>query len=908
MVADGEWQLHNEGAVEVKPPDLMQLRPFTNNFTRTKTTTAASFVWGSGANGDAAKVLSQGSWVGSIPGNNTLFSYPIQTWNFLGTATYYGVALVLPSGKVYASVKFPVGQEWVIGAGGGTKSFTPSFNVLESGASVPATDTEAPTGPVVLIAGGAATTETLDVSLSLYASDNVAVDQMMISNASNFSGAAWETYNTTKSPWTLTGGADGTRTVYAKFRDAAGNVSATASDTITYSQPSGGQVPAAPTNIGATQYVAAGTGFRLSWTAGIDPDDGPCAIHQVFKDGARWPNSSTTFATSYADVTGQTAGSSATWTVKAVDSDSNVSPASTGLAVQLLPAAPSSSSVDIGFRQVTLHPGTSNGSTAFKYYRTSDGSTPSKVIHDATGTATNNQVLSSLAIGTTYKYVFTGTNLTGESNVSAVQTAAIAFVAPTGHSVDAGDTKITLHPGSTTYASSYKYYLRAGADPTTSVYDATGTATNGQEITSLTNGTNYRVIYTGINGVYESAVSTVVNATPAGGLLEISDDFSGTLAKWTTSYGRSAPSIVSGALKGPADDSTSGVNYTANNCDPDQRSSAQVAFTGSGSTLIYISCRGSRVAQQGIHCRVGYTNGARDGVKLQVYFTDVSPVDQEIGIDASNTYSWYALEVEGSSPNITARIYGSTNGTSWTLLHTETGMSGPDSGDPALLVKTLTGGATYSTADNFSGGNLYVTPAVLSDSFTGSNGAAPDTALWKDPIIGGAAGSGVTIQSNTLRLRTISTSNGVYKDSVVECLPNIVFADGITINFKFLQSLASTDATCQFTVIAVSNDNPANYVYLQIVKSAGGWMFKLFNPSTYFGSVTDVTLADTDTIGLKFIGTTHAKVELNGADIIASAAHSVDLGASSIVRVQAGSTVTTTENYFIDDFIIRTKG
>jgi len=54
---------------------------------------------------------------------------------------------------------------------------------------------------------------------------------MMISNASDFANAAWESYATTKS-WTLTSG-NGTKTVYAKFRDSALNTSTAVSDAIT---------------------------------------------------------------------------------------------------------------------------------------------------------------------------------------------------------------------------------------------------------------------------------------------------------------------------------------------------------------------------------------------------------------------------------------------------------------------------------------------------------------------------------------------------------------------------------------------------------------------------------------------------------------------------------------------------
>ncbi len=89
-------------------------------------------------------------------------------------------------------------------------------------------DTTPPTGTSISIAAGAETAATTSVTLTLAATDAA---QMMISNNSDFSGGSWESYATTKS-WTLTSG-NGTKTVYAKFRDSALNVSTAVSDTIT---------------------------------------------------------------------------------------------------------------------------------------------------------------------------------------------------------------------------------------------------------------------------------------------------------------------------------------------------------------------------------------------------------------------------------------------------------------------------------------------------------------------------------------------------------------------------------------------------------------------------------------------------------------------------------------------------
>ena len=58
------------------------------------------------------------------------------------------------------------------------------------------------------------------------------LDTVEVANDAGFSGSTTYAYATSLS-WTLAAGADGTRTVYARFKDKAGNLSAAASDGIT---------------------------------------------------------------------------------------------------------------------------------------------------------------------------------------------------------------------------------------------------------------------------------------------------------------------------------------------------------------------------------------------------------------------------------------------------------------------------------------------------------------------------------------------------------------------------------------------------------------------------------------------------------------------------------------------------
>lgn len=97
-------------------------------------------------------------------------------------------------------------------------------------------DSVAPAGTIT-INGGATRVRTRWVTLTLSATDPSpasGVTTMRISNtASGLPAAPWQPYTTTSS-WTLTSGGERTKTVYVQYRDAAGNISATAQDAITY--------------------------------------------------------------------------------------------------------------------------------------------------------------------------------------------------------------------------------------------------------------------------------------------------------------------------------------------------------------------------------------------------------------------------------------------------------------------------------------------------------------------------------------------------------------------------------------------------------------------------------------------------------------------------------------------------
>lgn len=88
-------------------------------------------------------------------------------------------------------------------------------------------DTTDPTGTVEINAG-ATLANTREVTLTLSSADSTHVKH---SNSADFSGASWEAYTASKAHTLTTG--EGTKTVYVKYKDGAGNESETYSDTIT---------------------------------------------------------------------------------------------------------------------------------------------------------------------------------------------------------------------------------------------------------------------------------------------------------------------------------------------------------------------------------------------------------------------------------------------------------------------------------------------------------------------------------------------------------------------------------------------------------------------------------------------------------------------------------------------------
>jgi hypothetical protein len=139
----------------------------------------------------------------------------------------------------------------------------------------------------VRINGGASFTDNPNVSLNLWASDEIdpelqgfgpqylppadsatGVTEMLISNNPDFSGASWEAYTTSK-PWTL-GQTIGLASVYVRYRDTLNNESVTYVATIWV-----GHRPSITTQATPTTDIVVGTqtlvGDSATLTNGYEP-------------------------------------------------------------------------------------------------------------------------------------------------------------------------------------------------------------------------------------------------------------------------------------------------------------------------------------------------------------------------------------------------------------------------------------------------------------------------------------------------------------------------------------------------------------------------------------------------------------------------------------------------------------
>lgn len=194
--------------------------------------------------------------------------------------------------------------------------------------------------------------------------------------------------------------------------------------------------------------------------------------------------------------------------------------------VPVVPAAPTGVIATGGTNQVTLvWSAVSNASSYTVYYATSSGVTKANGIKIPD--AVSSSVFGALTAGTTYYYIVTATNSTGESAAS-VQAAATtasdvptptAPVAPTSVSAAGGANQVSISWPAVTGALSYNIYWSATNGVTKTSGTKIANVTNPYVNAALADGTTYYYIVTAVNSVGEGTasaqVSAATNAAPA---------------------------------------------------------------------------------------------------------------------------------------------------------------------------------------------------------------------------------------------------------------------------------------------------------------------------------------------------------------------------------------------------------
>ncbi|OGF44274.1 MAG: hypothetical protein A2231_02070 [Candidatus Firestonebacteria bacterium RIFOXYA2_FULL_40_8] len=152
----------------------------------------------------------------------------------LDTSTGVSSVAVSNDNVTYTNYAYSTGQAWTLSGSDGTKTVYAKFRDGAGNWSTPVNDTivydtTVPGSGSAVINGGAAYTGLTNVTLTLSATDvGSTIVSMQISN----DGSNWTPFPYAVSKtWALVG-SDGTKTVYVKYTDGAGNTSGNSTDTI----------------------------------------------------------------------------------------------------------------------------------------------------------------------------------------------------------------------------------------------------------------------------------------------------------------------------------------------------------------------------------------------------------------------------------------------------------------------------------------------------------------------------------------------------------------------------------------------------------------------------------------------------------------------------------------------------
>jgi len=270
-----------------------------------------------------------------------------------------------------------------------------------------------------------------------------------------------------------------------------------------------GVSPAPPTNLTAT----AGNGVvTLTWTASAGATG--YNVKRATTSGGPYTQLAAVTSSGYTDssvINGVTYYYVVSTLTAAGESANSAQVSATPNAQSMAPAAPTNLTATPGNAVVTLTWTASAGATGYNVKRaTSNGGPYTQLAAPSSNAYTD----SSVTNGTTYYYVVSAINSTGESANSAQVSATPSAPppAPTNLTATAGDTQVSLTWSASSGATSYNV-KRSGTSGGPYTQIAAPTSTSYTD-TALTNGMTYYYVVSALNSTGESANSAQVVAVP----------------------------------------------------------------------------------------------------------------------------------------------------------------------------------------------------------------------------------------------------------------------------------------------------------------------------------------------------------------------------------------------------------